>query len=174
MKRKVQLRFSMLSGRAGAIALALLVMFAATIIAAPAVQAQTFSVLYNFTGEGDGANPYAGLRSALGSAVVTASFGGNYGHGVSFQTRLKFNWVLSPLYEFAEGSDGNLPFGGVVIGPNGALYGTTFYGGENNGTVFELRPPATVCRSVLCYWNETVLHSFTEITGWGKTRHMGT
>ncbi len=42
---------------AGAIALALLVMFAATIIAAPAVQAQTFSVLYNFTGGADGYAP---------------------------------------------------------------------------------------------------------------------
>ena len=49
---------------AGAIALALLVMFAATIIAAPAVQAQTFSVLYNFTGGADGYAPYAGVSIA--------------------------------------------------------------------------------------------------------------
>jgi uncharacterized repeat protein (TIGR03803 family) len=50
-----------------------------------------------------------------------------------------------------------------VIGPNGALYGTTADGGgENNfGVVFELRPPPTFCRAILCYWNETVLHTFT-------------
>ena len=35
-------------------------------------------------------------------------------------------------------------------------------GGEDNyGTVFELRPPPTFCRSILCYWNETVLYTFT-------------
>ncbi len=62
------------------------------------------------------------------------------------------------MYEF---NDGGGSEGGVVIGPNGALYGTTEMGGAGHGTVFELRPPATFCRSVLCYWNETVLYSFT-------------
>ena len=65
---------------AGAIALALLVMFAATIIAAPAVQAQTFSVIYNFTGGADGYNPYAGVSiGASGVLYGTAANGGTDG-----------------------------------------------------------------------------------------------
>jgi uncharacterized repeat protein (TIGR03803 family) len=74
------------------------------------------------------------------------------------------NWTVSPLYEFGEGSDGAGPFGGLVIGPNGALYGTTYFGGaQNYGTVFELRPPLTACKEVLCYWSERQLYTFTEI-----------
>jgi uncharacterized repeat protein (TIGR03803 family) len=66
------------------------------------------------------------------------------------------------LYGFAGGSDGAEPIGGVVFGPNGALFGTTQQGGaENDGTVYALRPPSTVCRSVTCYWDETILHTFT-------------
>lgn len=43
-----------------------------------------------------------------------------------------------------------------------ALYGTTQQGGSgNNGTVFALRPPSSFCRSITCYWNQTVLHTFT-------------
>jgi len=65
------------------------------------------------------------------------------------------------LYEFTGGSDGAASTGGVVIGPNGALYGTTNGGGVNYGTVFELRPSPAVCKAMLCYWNETVQHTFT-------------
>jgi len=52
--------------------------------------------------------------------------------------------------------------------PNGSLYGTTAYGGPPSydcnrsgcGTVFNLRPPQTVCKATLCPWTETVLYFF--------------
>ena len=50
--------------------------------------------------------------------------------------------------------------------PARALYGTTngvpFQGG---GTVFSLRPPVTICRSVLCPWTETVLYGVGQFGG---------
>lgn len=80
------------------------------------------------------------------------------------------NWLYSTLYKFQGPPDGNYP-AGVVIGPDGALYGTTIGGGivnnaacsqyENGcGTVFRLRPPPTFCPTPLCPWNENLLYTF--------------
>jgi uncharacterized repeat protein (TIGR03803 family) len=45
------------------------------------------------------------------------------------------------LYRFTGGADGGTPFAGVVLGPNGNLYGTTISGGQTNaGVVFEIKP----------------------------------
>ena len=144
--------------------MALAMVFAVTLLASHAMQAQTFSVIHNFTGGGDGAYPYAGVTVGPGGVLYgTASGGGSHGAGTVFKlNQVNSSWVFSPLYEFTGGSDGGVPYGGVVIGPNGALYGTTYTGGEDDyGLVFELRPPPTFCRSILCYWDETVLHTFT-------------
>jgi len=61
------------------------------------------------------------------------------------------------LYSFnADGTDGINPYGGVVLGKKGVIYGTTYQGGTNGyGTVFKLTPSGT----------ETVLHSFTSTDG---------
>jgi uncharacterized repeat protein (TIGR03803 family) len=136
-----------------------------------AAQAQTFSVIHNFTGEHDGANPYAGLTiGGEGIFYGTTYHGGMGDNGVVFNmTHNAAGWLLTPIYEFTGYSnDGSHPLAGVVIGPYGALYGTTYGGGsEGLGTVFELRPSARVCKAALCYWNETVLHSFTGPDGSG-------
>ena len=65
-----------------------------------------------------------------------------HGNGTVFRLSQKNSgWVFSTLYGFAGGSDGAYPIGGVVIGPYGALYGTTQQGGlENDGTVYALTP----------------------------------
>ena len=45
------------------------------------------------------------------------------------------------LHSFTGGADGGTPFAGVVLGPNGNLYGTTIGGGKaNGGVVFEIKP----------------------------------
>lgn len=127
-------------------------------------QAQTFSVLYDFTASADGAYPRAGVTVGPGGVLYgTAEYGGSYGNGTVFSLRpTNASWAFSTLYDFAGGSDGAAPIGGVVFGSNGALFGTTQQGGpENDGTVFELKPPATLCRSQPCFWNETILHTFT-------------
>jgi uncharacterized repeat protein (TIGR03803 family) len=157
-------------------AMALAMICALTLLTTHAAQAQTFSVLHYFTGGADGAIPYAGVTvGPSGVLYGTATTGGTHNHGTVFKlSQTNSSWVFSTLHEFTGGSDGAAPYGGAVFGPNGALYGTTNGGGANNyGTVFELRPPPTFCRSVLCYWNETILYNFMgtpdgEYAGYGN------
>jgi hypothetical protein len=60
--------------------------------------------------------------------------------------------MLTTLHSFSGGSDGAGPYRGVIAGRSGALYGTTFAGGNTScplsvdyedgcGTVFKLTPP---------------------------------
>src|SRR5580658_5170480 len=146
MTRSHQPRTSRLAWLAGMAGLAILLMTAS---AAPA---QTLQVLHNFTGHGNGSFPFAGLTmDRAGNLYGTASEGGNYacggvGCGVVFRlSRAGSNWTFTPLYTFQGASDGAVPLGGVVFGPDGALYGTTSDGGIGFGTVFRLTPPATAC-----------------------------
>jgi uncharacterized repeat protein (TIGR03803 family) len=61
------------------------------------------------------------------------------------------------------GADGIFPYGGLVFGADGALYGTTEVGGAGrNGTVFELTPPAPGAPQ---QWTETILHDFAGADG---------
>ena len=65
--------------------------------------------------------------------------------------------TLTTLHSFT-GSDGTLPYSGLISDASGALYGTTAYGGlYSEGTVFKLTPPAKPGGA----WTETVLHNFT-------------
>ena len=134
--------------------------FALLVLMSTSTQAQTFAVQHTFTGQGDGGQPTAGLTWLAGNLYGTTSTGGA-GYGTVFKlSRSGSGWILSTLYTFRGGSDGANPQARVVFGPDGALYGTTTYGGAGLGTVFRLRPPASVCRSVQCPWNETVLYRF--------------
>ena len=127
-------------------------------------QAQTPQVLHNFTGGDDGAFPYAGLTvDAAGNLYGTASAGGGYGRrGVVFRlSHASSGWILRPLYSFRGEPDGAVPYGGVIFGPDGSLYGMTYEGGQYDaGTVYSLRPSPTACTAAICPWEETVLYSF--------------
>jgi len=137
-----------------------------------AVQAQTFTVLHTFSGGADGANPLAGLTlDQAGNLYGTASQGG-VGYGNVFKLAHQVSgWVLNPLYQFHGLPDGFFPEARVVFGPDGTLYGTTFYGGIAGGgcaqggplqcgTVFQLKPPPSACKTALCPWTETQLYEF--------------
>jgi len=139
--------------------------------------AQTYSVIYNFTGGQDGATPKAGVTlDQAGNLYGTTATGANLsdncgpieGCGTVYELKRRNSaWLFNLLYTF-HFSDGASPWSRVVFGPSGLLYGTTTFGGIENrectdlgcGTVFSLQPPATFCRSVLCPWNETVLYKF--------------
>lgn len=132
------------------------------VFAAVQCQAQTYTVLHDFTGGADGDNPYAGLSmDRSGNLYGTASGGGHSGAGTVFRLQQKNSaWILSTLHEFSV-TDGSQPQARVIVGPDGNLYGTTTSGGSlGKGTVFRLQPPPTFCRAVSCPWRETVLHSF--------------
>lgn len=134
------------------------------------MQGQTYKVIYNFTGGQDGANPEAGLiMDRAGNLYGTAPHRGSGLAGTVYKLNPNpLGWRFNLLYSFTGGSDGANPSARVIFGPDGALYGTTLYGGNLNcgpydlgcGTVFKVRPLPTACRTVLCPWTETVLHSF--------------
>jgi len=143
-------------------------------------QAQTFTVIHEFSGIADGGNPVAGLTmDRAGHLYGTTLYGGGIGScygGLGCGTVFKLaetdsGSVVTPIYRFRGIPDGAGPFGPVVFGPDGALYGTTveggmgtnctFYGDTGCGTVFKLTPPPTPCRAVQCPWTETVLYRFS-------------
>lgn len=146
--------------------------------------AQTFTVLHNFSNGADGGLPQTGTVDAAGNFYGTAPQGGQRGPdcqvlqcGLVFKlSERNSQWTLTPIYSFAGGTDGWHPNAGLIFGPDGALYGTTVYGGTGIcpdcycagcGTVYRLRPQPSRCTSVLCTWRETVLYSFTEDNGAG-------
>lgn len=67
----------------------------------------------------------------------------------------------TPVFFFQGGADGGDPVGGVTLGANGDLYGTTTGGGTNNGTVYQLASPAKAGSP----WGYTLLYSFGTIGG---------
>ena len=128
-------------------------------------EAQTITVLHNFTGGNDGAFPDSGLTmDGAGNFYGTANRGGASDVGTVFRlSHAGSGWVLTTLYSFKnDRADGANPYGGVVFGPDGSLYGTTYFGGQyRSGTVYRLRPSPVACHSVICPWEETVLYAFT-------------
>jgi uncharacterized repeat protein (TIGR03803 family) len=139
------------------------------IILATQLHGQTLTVLHTFTGGADGAVPGgAGLAiDRVGNLYGGTDYGGHGGCyaggcGVVYKLIHKNDgWIFNTLYEF-RGSDGASPDAPLAFGPDGALYGTTFYGGPDDiGVLYKLQPPATVCKSSLCAWRETIVHSFT-------------
>jgi uncharacterized repeat protein (TIGR03803 family) len=123
--------------------------------------AQTFTVLYNFRGAADGANPQAGLViDAEGDLYGTTVAGGTGcasggGCGTVFKLTRKKEIVL---HRFKDSPDGASPSGGLILDAAGNLYGVTSVGGANGaGALFKVDPRGA----------ETVLSSM-EGTGGGE------
>jgi uncharacterized repeat protein (TIGR03803 family) len=58
--------------------------------------------------------------------------------GVVFKVDKSGNETV--LHSFTGGPDGGQPYTGVILGPDGNLYGTTAFGGQTNaGVVFEIK-----------------------------------
>ena len=159
--------------RAAAMLVEIGFVLALTLSAMPAAQAQTYSVIHNFTGGADRGNPFAGLTmDAAGNLYGTTCgnlcyYGGDNLGTVFKLTRRGSSWLFTTLYYFRGGTDGAAPYGRVIIGPDGTLYGTTYLGGGSGcggsgcGTVFNLKPPASlVTPSIFGGWTETVAYSF--------------
>ena len=70
----------------------------------------------------------------------------------------KTAWTETTLYSFKGGdTDGQAPYGALVMDGKGVLYGSTNAGGtQGAGTVFSLTPPAKAGQP----WTEKVLHIF--------------
>lgn len=123
------------------------------------------AILYSFKGSAsnpDGAVPEGPVAIGIGGVLYGVTWhGGSYGFGTVFSLTPPGSvggaWKETVLYSFQNGSDGGNPWTGLVIGPDGVLYGMAWTGGAyNHGTVFSLKPPAISGSQ----WVETVLHSF--------------
>jgi uncharacterized repeat protein (TIGR03803 family) len=111
------------------------------------------TVLWSFSVGIDGQAAFGSLVQASDGNLYGTTFqGGPNGFGTAF--RLTLAGVETVLHSFGSGSDGQNPYGGLVQGSDGNLYGTTAGGGAQNlGTVFSLTTAGS----------ETVLYSFGNI-----------
>jgi uncharacterized repeat protein (TIGR03803 family) len=121
----------------------------------------TEKMLHSFSGTTDGSQPFAGLTfDAAGNLYGTALEGGTYGDGTVFELipQSGGQWAGKVLHTFGEvNGNGALayePYGGVAFDQAGNLYGTTYYGGNGGGTVYELTPSAGGA------WKETPVRNF--------------
>jgi uncharacterized repeat protein (TIGR03803 family) len=100
------------------------------------------SVLYSFAGSPDGATPFSTLIfDSSGNLYGTTTAGGT-GWGTVYElTPSGGGWTEKVLYAFQGLNDGGVPYAGVILDPDGNLYGDTNRAGAGNGgTIFELTP----------------------------------
>lgn len=135
------------------------------------------TVLHKFSGSPDGEEPGAGLvMDKAGNLYGTTMYGGNSNVacggscGTVFTLQRSGNdRVYSVIHEF-EFSDGFSPQSGLIIDPQGNIYGTAFLGGDTNcpwfqrfaaggvggpecGTVFKVTLSGGV-------WQESTIYTF--------------
>jgi|HubBroStandDraft_6_1064221.scaffolds.fasta_scaffold87117_3 hypothetical protein len=144
----------------------------------------TETVLYNFKGGTDGQLPVGDLVfDKQGNLYGATQYGGGYGScNPSFYQHCGTVFKLSPpktkgskwtekvLHGFKGGTDGANPNGGLIFDSKGAIYGTTYSGGNQSckydssvgcGTAFQLNPPANKGAA----WKEAVLRRFVADQG---------
>lgn len=124
-------------------------LLAAVCLAVPAARAQTPAIIWSFTGNnGEGATPVVPvIFDGSGAVYGTTAIGGVGTFGTVFKLTPPSgggNWTEDILYAFSGGLDGQQP-SGIVFGPGGVIYSTTYLGGSDNcfhgcGTIFELIP----------------------------------
>lgn len=122
----------------------------------------TYTTLYSFLNDGDGARPTAGLvMDNAGNLYGTTSDENAGGDGevieLSPPVTQGGQWVESVIYRFTGGDDGAGPHGGLIFDRAGNLYGTTA------SSVFQLQPPGQPGGS----WTFHLLHQFTCCKGDG-------
>ncbi|HWY21097.1 MAG TPA: choice-of-anchor tandem repeat GloVer-containing protein [Candidatus Acidoferrum sp.] len=147
-------------------ALALAIVLLPGFLAPPSAPAQTFTVLYSFTGGVDGSFPSGVIRDTAGNLYGTTLYGGHLACRPPFATgcgtvfKIDATGKKTGVHNFAGGADGASPYAGVIRDAAGNLYGTTLMGGDvacnsgiGCGTVFKLDPSGT----------QTVLYKFTNV-----------
>jgi len=103
-----------------------------------------FTTLYTFTGGSDGGIPQAGLvQGTNGRLYGTTAYSGAYDSGTVFAVNMD-GTGFAIIYNFTDGDDGANPYGSLIQGTDGRLYGTANQGGASgDGTVFAISPDGT-------------------------------
>ncbi len=101
-------------------------------------KAGVYTNLHTFNSSTDGYNPMGSLiQGGDGSLYGTCSDGGLNSAGTIF--KMSLSGTFKTLRSLNNLSDGRMPKGSLLQGPDGMLYGTTSIGGTyNNGTVFKI------------------------------------
>src|SRR5579875_2464063 len=123
------------------------------------------AVDYNFIGTNpDGAQPSAGvIQGKDGALYGTTQYGGANGNGVVFKVNPDgSNFQVIHNFNYFDGAQ---PSAGVIEGKDGALYGTTYGGGDNgDGVVFKINTNGS---------NFQVLYSFDFMINDGSNVNAG-
>jgi hypothetical protein len=144
------------------------------LLSAQWMEGQSFTVLYNFTGNTDGPGPDSHLTLTGGNLYGTTNVGGlgcsrsQYGCGTIFELSPNGigGWDESTLYSFTGATDGANPNGPLIFDNQSNIYGTTSDGGQYGyGVVFKLS-------LVQGNWMETTLYAFAD-TGDGAFPNNG-
>ncbi len=127
----------------------------------PAAHAQTFSTIHSFTGGSDGANPSAGVTIRAGHLYGTTTNGGSSTYGSIYDlSQSGANWVIHTIAVLTNNGYG--PESRLVFGPDGHAYSTaaTQSAPPWGGSVFDLVPPLTLCKTANCLWSVYLLYTF--------------
>ncbi len=117
----------------------------------------------------DGEGPLGALvADKHGALYGTTCWGGSSHHGTIYKlTPSLAGYSERILYAFHAGSDGECPRGGLIVDTQGALYGTTCWGGAYGfGTVFVFAPDSSGA------YAERILHSFNGRDGYFPTGNL--
>ena len=103
-----------------------------------------FTKLVNFTGSTTGSFPEAGvIEGSDGALYGTTAWGGSADRGAVYKVN-KDGTGFRKLVDFTGGVMGWYPHAGVIEGSDGALYGTTFWGGPSSqGVVYKVSKDGT-------------------------------
>jgi uncharacterized repeat protein (TIGR03803 family) len=137
----------------------------------------TETILHNFIGGADGANPGGSLiLDAAGNLYGTTVLGGSatstcdppFGCGLVFELIPSHSsYEFKVLRNFIGGADGAQPSGGLIRDAAGNIYGTTFIGGGGGSSVCTA-PAGPGCGTVFklsATGTETILHRFASSDG---------
>lgn len=104
----------------------------------------TESVLYSFTGGGDGGNPVGKLTQDAAGNIYGVTYAGGTAAASGTVFKITTTGTESVLYSFCQQTncvDGAHPLGPLARDTAGNLYGTTMFGGtHNSGLVFKVTP----------------------------------
>ena len=130
----------------------------------------TETVLHSFAGKYMGDTAGSGVTFDSAGNLYGVTIYGGYTMSACPTRGCGIVYELSPnssggykekvLHAFSAGADGYAPFGGLVLDPQGNLYGTTTAGGTGGqGTVYELSPNGSGG------WSESILVNFSGSNG---------
>lgn len=113
------------------------------------------TVVYRFAGGTDPDQPLGTpVVDKSGNIYGVAAYGGASNEGVVFKlTPSGSGYSETLLYSLPGGAGGETPQAGLTVDSHGALYGTTYNGGDSAcdggcGVVFKLTPPAYTAQTV--------------------------